>query len=103
MDYVEFRDDGTVWALMEWPPDDGSDIRLNKTAEYSRIGKHQIELVGPCRHQGPCTGVYTTTLKGDALQIFDTEGKLELKRVGPPSEGLPPTVVGPSPSPTPAR
>jgi hypothetical protein len=31
MDYVEFRDDGTVLGLMEWPPDSGTEIRLNKT------------------------------------------------------------------------
>ncbi|MCP4524986.1 MAG: hypothetical protein GY833_03580 [Aestuariibacter sp.] len=102
MDYVEFREDGTVWGLMQWPPDIGSDIRLNKTAEYSLVGERQIEFVGACRHQDPCTGIYTATLKGDELQIFDTEGRLELKLVGPPSEDLPPTVVGPSPSPTPA-
>jgi hypothetical protein len=102
MDYIEFREDGTVWALMEWPPDVGGDIRLNKTAEYSLVGEHRIEFVGACRHQYPCTGIYTVTLEGDELQIFDMEGKLELKWVGPPSKGPPPTVVGPSPSPTPA-
>jgi len=102
MDYVEFREDGTVWALMKWPSDVGSDIRLNKTAEYSLVGEHQIEFVGACRHQDPCTGSYTATLKGDELQILGVDGRLELKRVGPPSEDLPLTVVGPSPSPTPA-
>jgi len=102
MDYIEFREDGTVWALMQWPPDVGSDIRVNKTAEYSLVGEYQIEFVGACRHQDPCTGSYTATLKGDELQIFDAEGRLVLKRAGPPSEDLPPTVVGPSPSSTPA-
>jgi len=102
MDYVEFREDGTVLALMQWPPDIGSDIKLNTTAEYSLVGERQIEFVGACRYQNPCIGVYTATLKEDELQIFDAEGRLELKWVGPPSEDLPPTVVGPSPSPTPA-
>jgi hypothetical protein len=102
MDYVEFREDGTVWGLMQWPPDVGSEIRLNKTAEYSLVGEHQIEFVGACRHQDSCTGSYTATLEGDELQIFNVEGRLELERVGPPSEDLPPTVVGPSPSSIPA-
>ena len=101
MDYVEFREDGTVWALMQWPPDVGSDIRLNKTAEYFLVGENQIKFVGACRHQDPCTGFYTATLKGNELQIFDAEGRLELKQVGPPSKDLPPTVVGPSPTSTP--
>lgn len=101
MDYVEFREDGTVWALMEWPPGIGSEIRLNKTAEYSLVDEHQIEFMGACRHQDPCKGSYTTNLKGDDLQIFDAEGRLELKRAGPPSEDLPLTVVGPSPTSTP--
>ena len=102
MDYVEFREDGTVWALMQWPPDVGSHIKLNKTAEYSLVGEHQIEFVGACRYQDPCIGSYTATLKADELHIFDEKGRLELKRVGPPSEDLPPMVVGPSPSSTPA-
>lgn len=101
MDYLEFREDGTVLALVKWPPDVGSDIRLNKTASYSLVGEHQIEFVGACRHQDPCTGVYTTTLKGDKLEIFDTDGILTLMRVGPPGGNLPPTIVGPSASPTP--
>lgn len=101
MDYVEFREDGTVWALMEWPPGIGSEIRLNKTAEYSLVDEHQIEFMGACRHQDPCKGSYTANLKGDDLQIFDAEGRLELKRAGPPSEDLPLTVVGPSPTSTP--
>ena len=102
IDYVEFRDDGTVLGLMEWPPDGGNEIRLNKTAKYSLVNEHQIEFVGDCRHQGPCTGVYTITLKADRLRIFDAEDQLDLKRVGSPSKELPPTVIGPSPSPTPA-
>ncbi len=102
IDYVEFRDDGTVLGLMGWPPDGGSEIRLNKTAEYSLVNEHQIEFVGDCRHQGPCTGVYTITLKEDRLQIFDADGTLDLKRIAPPSKDLPPTAIGPSPSPTPA-
>jgi hypothetical protein len=101
MDYLEFREDGTVLALVKWPPDVGSDIRLNKTASYSLVGENQIEFVGACRHQDPCTGVYTTTLKGDKLQIFGTHGVLTLMRVGPPGENLPPKIVGPSASPTP--
>ena len=101
MDYVEFREDGTVWALVQWPPGIGSEIRLNKTAEYFLVGENQIEFVGACRHQDPCTGFYTATLKGNELQIFDAEGRLELKQVGPPSEDLPPKVAGPSPTSTP--
>lgn len=103
MDYLEFREDGTVLALVKWPPDVGRDIRLNKTASYSLVGENQIEFVGACRHQDPCTGVYTATLKGDKLQLFDTDGILTLMRVGPPGENLPPTIVGPSASPTPVE
>ena len=82
MDYLEFREDQTVWALVKWPPDVGSDIRLNKTAEYSLEDENQVEFVGDCRHQGPCTGTYTVTLQGDVMQLFDSEGRLELKRAG---------------------
>jgi hypothetical protein len=103
MDYLEFREDGQVWALIEWPPETRSDTRLNKTAEYALVGEDQIEFVGSCRHRDPCTGTYTATLEGDKLRIFDAEGRLELSRVGPPSKGLPPTAVGPSPSPTPVK
>jgi hypothetical protein len=100
MDYLEFREDGTVLALVKWTP--GVDVRLNKTARYSLVGERQIEFVGACRYQDPCTGVYTMTLSGDRLQIFDADGILTLTRIGPPGKGLPPRVVGPSPSPTPA-
>jgi hypothetical protein len=101
MDAIEFREDGEVWALMEAPPGTGSGVRLNKTAAYSLVGEDQMQIVGACRHQDPCTGVYSVTLKGDDLTIFDAEGRLELRRAGPPSLDLPPTVVGPSPSATP--
>jgi hypothetical protein len=100
MDYVEFREDGTVLALMLWPPDAGSEIRLNKTAEYYLVGEQQIAFVGACRYQDPCTGTYTVTLKENELRIFDADGRLTLERVGPPSSDLPPPAVGPSPSPT---
>ncbi len=100
MDYLEFREDGTVLALVKWPPEVGSDIRLNKTTKYSIVGEHQIEFIGVCRYQDPCTGVYTVTLRGDRLQIFDADGELTLMRVGPPGQDLPSTIIGPSPSPT---
>ena len=102
MDYLEFREDGTVLALVKWPPDVGRDVRLNKTARYSLVGERQIEFLGACRYQDPCTGAYTMALSGDRLQIFDADGILTLTRIGPPGKGLPPRVVGPSPSPTPA-
>ena len=102
MDYLEFREDGTVLALVKWPPGVGRDVRLNKTARYSLVGERQVEFVGACRYQDPCTGAYTMTLRGDRLHVFDSDGMLALVRVGPPSKDLPPTIVGPSPSPTPA-
>lgn len=102
MDYLEFRDDGTALGLMEWPPGGGTEIRLNKSARYSLLGEGQIEFVGGCRHQDPCAGVYTVTLTGDTLRIFDEDGELDLKRVGTPGKIVPPTAIGPSPSPTPA-
>lgn len=102
MDYLEFREDGQVWALIDWPPETGSHIRLNKTAEYALVGADQIQFVGACRHQDPCIGTFTATMRGDELRIFDAEGRLELKRVGPPSKELPPTVAGPSPTQSPA-
>jgi hypothetical protein len=101
MDYVEFREGGEVWGLTHSPPGAGGDIRLNKTAEYVFVCEHQIEFVGACRHQDPCTGSYSATMEGDELQIFDAEGRLELRWVGPPSKDLPPKADGPSPSPTP--
>ena len=100
MDYLEFRQDGTVLALVKWTP--GGAVRLNKTATYSLVGERQIEFLGACRHQDPCTGAYTMALSGDRLQIFDADGILTLTRIGPPGKDLPPRVVGPSPSPTPA-
>jgi hypothetical protein len=102
MDWVEFREDGTALALIDWPPGVGSEIRLNATTRYRVVGDRQVEFVGSCRHADPCTGVYTTTLSGDKLEIWDVEGRLTLTRMGPAGQELPPTVVGPSPSPTPA-
>ena len=103
MDYVEFRVDGTVWGLIAWPPgSESDDLRLNKTAQYTLTADSQIEFVGSCRHQDPCTGVYTLALTADALQIFDTNGTLNLKRVALPGKSVPPTVIGPAPSATPA-
>jgi hypothetical protein len=102
MDWIEFREDGTALALIQWPPDGGSEVRLNGKTRYRTIGKSQIEFVGSCRHADPCTGVYTATLRHSALEIRDAEGELTLRRVGPTARELPPTVVGPSPSPTPA-
>jgi hypothetical protein len=102
MDYVEFREDGEVWALMVDPTGTGSDIGLNKTGAYSLVGEDQIEFVGSCRHQDPCTGTYTLILDGEDLEILDPGGKLLLKRAGPPSSDPPPAVVGPSASATPA-
>jgi hypothetical protein len=101
MDYVEFRQDGTVLALMLWPPEDGNDIRVNKIAEYDLVGDEQIAFIGSCRHIDPCTGLYTITLKENILRIFHEGSSLELMWVGPPDEDIPPTVVGPSPTGTP--
>lgn len=101
MDYLEFREDGTVLALMRWPPEVGNDIRLNKTAKYALVGDHQIAFTGACRYEDPCTGLYTTTLRGDEMQIFDAEAELTLVRVGQPGKALPATIPGPSPSATP--
>jgi hypothetical protein len=101
MDYVEFRDDGTVLGLVAWPPDDGTEIRLNATAKYSILDGQQVAFVGACRNEDPCTGVYSVTLSGDKMRAFSEDGELELRRVGPTSETLPPTIVGPSASPTP--
>jgi hypothetical protein len=103
IDYVEFREDGTVLGLVQWPPGDGSEVRLNVSAKYSLVDEQQIEFIGACRHQDPCTGTYTVVVRGDELQIFDADGRLALKRVGPPSKELPPTIVGPVPSPTPVN
>jgi hypothetical protein len=35
MDYVEFRQEGIVWGLVNWPPDGGNEIRLNVTGQYA--------------------------------------------------------------------
>ena len=102
MDWIEFREDGTALALIDWPPGEGGEVRLNGTTRYRTVGEHQIEFTGSCRHADPCTGVYTATLSGDRLEIEDAGGRLTLTRVGPADRELPPTVVGPSPSPTPA-
>jgi len=101
MDYVEFREDGTVWGLMDWPPDGGDEIRLNVTGAYFRRDDGTIEFVGTCRHEDPCTGTYEAVLKDDTLLLSSSEARLELERAGPPSQRPPPEVMGPSPSPTP--
>jgi len=103
MDDLEFREDGTVWGLLKWPPHVGPDMRLNATAEYALVGQDQIELLGDCRHQGPCTGTYTITWKGTVLQIEGEDVLLELERVGPPSKDPPQRIEGPSPTPTPTQ
>ena len=103
MDDIEFREDGTVWGLLKWPPNKGPDIRLNATAEYALVDQDQIEFVGDCRHQGACTGTYTVTWKGKELHISGDDATLRLQRVGPPSEDTPPEIEGPSPTPTPAQ
>jgi len=101
MDYLEFRDDGTVWGLMRWPPGDGDEIRLNKMAQYTLRGENRIEFVGSCRHQDPCTDVYTLTRTAGTLQIFDGSNTLTLQWVAPPAKTLPPPAPGPAPSPRP--
>ncbi|MGD2104143.1 MAG: hypothetical protein PVJ55_03375 [Anaerolineae bacterium] len=101
MDYVEFRTDGTVWALMEWPPGGGSEIRLNGTTACSLPEERQIAFEGSCRHQGPCVGVYAATLRYDKLTLSQGDDAWILRRVGPSSEEVPPTAIGPAPSPTP--
>ena len=102
MDWIEFREDGTALALLDWPPGKGREVRLNGTTRYRTVGERQIEFTGSCRHADPCTGVYTVTLSGARLEIWDADGRLRLTRAGPAGQELPPTVVGPSPSPTPA-
>jgi len=101
MDYVEFRQEGIMWGLLKWPPDDGNEFRHNGTGEYVLVGEHQIEFVGDCRHQGPCTGSYTLTWKGDTLHILGENEKWILEWIGPPSEVLPSAIEGPSPTSTP--
>lgn len=101
MDYVEFRADGTVLALVDWPPDSRSEIRLNTTGQYARVADNRIEFVGACRHEDPCTGAYRVELRGDDLEISADEARLKLQRVGPPGADIPPPIFGPSPSPTP--
>ena len=101
MDYLEFRDDGVVWALVRWPPGTGSELRLNRTGQYALVAPDQIEFPGSCRHQDPCTGHYSLNLVGDRLQIEDAESKLLLDLAGPISREQPPGILGPSPSPTP--
>jgi hypothetical protein len=101
MDYIEFRENGEVWALMGWPPGEDQEIRLNGLTEYAIISENQVEITGSCRHQDPCTGIYITTFKGEGLRIIDTEKVLLLKWVGPSSAGRPPDVSGPFPTSTP--
>lgn len=102
MDTIEFRADGEVWALILAPDDAESGMKLNSIGAYTVVGEDQIEFVGACRHQDPCTGVYSLSFSGDEAQIFDTGGRLELVRAGPPSSKRPPRIVGPSASATPA-
>jgi hypothetical protein len=101
MDQLEFREDGDLWGLMLWPPDGGTELRLNAWTTYTFVDPDQIEVTGSCRHQDPCTGTYTVNLDGDSLELADAEGRMFLERAGPPSEVPPPRVPGPSPSPTP--
>ena len=102
MDTIEFRADGEVWALILAPDDAESGMKLNSTGAYALVGEDQIEFVGACRHQDPCTGVYSLSFSKDGAQIFDADGRLELLRAGPPSAERPPRIVGPSASATPA-
>ena len=101
MDYIEFRQEGIVWGLVNWPPEAGNEIRLNVTGTYALVNEHQIEFIGDCRHQGPCTGSYTLTWKRNTVHILGQDAKWVLEWVGPPSKDPPPAVMGPSPTPTP--
>lgn len=101
MDYIEFRDDGAVWALIHWPPGEGDDIRLNAVSEYNRLSEEQIQFTGSCRYEDPCIGTYTLRLQTDILTINDAAGELVLKWVGPQSEDTVPRVIGPAPTATP--
>jgi hypothetical protein len=102
MDYIEFRENGEVFALMGWPPGEDQEIRLNGVTEYAIIGEDQVEITGSCRHQDPCTGTYTMVFKGEGLRIIDAEKVLLLKWVALPEEGRPPDVGRPFPTSTPA-
>ena len=101
MEYVEFRADGTVATFVHWPQIDGPELRLNKVAHYALTSSDRLALIGACRHQDPCTGLYTATLAGDELAIGDSVGRFVLKRVAGASEDLPLLLDGPLPSPTP--
>jgi hypothetical protein len=101
MDYIEFRPDGTIWGLMGWPPGEDGDLRLNVTGEYALVGGDQIEFVGACRYEDPCTGRYTLTFQGDSLELSGAGSRLLLKQAGPPSKEAPPPPPAPAPSPTP--
>jgi hypothetical protein len=102
MDYLEFRDDGEVWALMWWPPGSGSELKLNKIAEYTSDHERQITFWGSCRHQDKCSGTYSMSFEGETLYIQTGNERMVLKRFSDPSVHKPPMVNGPSATATPA-
>ncbi len=99
MDVIEFRPDGTVLGLMFWPPDSRAELRLNKTAEYRLLEDGRMEIVGSCRHEDPCGGVYDLSLSGESLRLFNDSDEMQLKRSGPATQGTVPRVIGPVPTP----
>ena len=100
MDYLEFREDGTLLSLINWPPDTGTEVRVNKSVTYTRVNEDQIAISGICREVEPCTGTYTLAYNGDMLRMTGEGGELILERVGSASADVPSIVPGPSPSPT---
>ena len=99
MDYIEFREDGQVWGLLLWPPDEGTDLYLNVSGTYSVSGE-RITFTGSCRYKDPCSGAYEMTYVPDAARLVNGDSLLVLAYVDTPSLTVPPRIPGPMPTPT---
>ncbi|MDX1418040.1 MAG: lipocalin family protein [Candidatus Promineifilaceae bacterium] len=101
MDFIEIRADGMMLGLMKWPPEDGVELRLNKTAEYTWTIDGRLQISGSCRYQDPCTGLYDPVWQNDHLRLEMGNAFLEMRRTGPVIEATILPIPGPSPSATP--
>ena len=100
MEFIEFRADGTVLGLMNWPPAADEEIRLNKSAVYQLLDGNRIEIIGSCRYEDPCSEIFNFTIAGRKLRLFNAEASMDLRYMGPADQGDIPTIIGPQPSPT---
>jgi hypothetical protein len=78
------------------------------TGEYQVIDADHLTIRGKCWRgwqSYQCSGIYRLDLRGDALAIYDREQEeryVAYERVGAIGSDVPPTLIPPMPSATPA-